>query len=327
MSVLVTGATGCLGKALTKELCRRGEQVRVFVRRPMDDNFARSGLDVRYGDIRNEQDVAEAVQGVEKIFHIAAAYRSASDSDETYRQTNVEGTRNVVNAALGTGVSRLIHCSTAGVHGEIDSPPANEDSPVNPGDVYQRTKLEGEKVVSSAIRDQGLPASIFRPVGIYGPGDTRFLKLFKAVESGFFVMIGSGQVLYHLTFISDLVDGILLCAGKDEALGEVFLLAGPEYGTIQDLVERIASSLGKDARNWRVPVLPIQFAATICEGLCSVLNVEPPLHRRRLDFFTKDRAFDASKAQQTLGYEPKVGLDEGIQRTVEWYRRKGLLTA
>jgi nucleoside-diphosphate-sugar epimerase len=166
---------------------------------------------------------------------------------------------------------------------------------------------------------------VFRPVGIYGPGDTRFLKLFRTIESGSFRMFGSGEVLYHLTYIDDLVEGIILCGTSPAAPGEVFLLAGPRYTTLNELVSMIAGTLGRRPPRGRIPLWPLLTAATACEYVCRPLGIDPPLHRRRTDFFTKDRAFTSAKARELLGYEPRVDLEAGIGRTAAWYRETGLL--
>ena len=123
-------------------------------------------------------------------------------------------------------MTRLVHCSTVGVHGDIEHPPANEDAPLRPGDVYQRTKVEGERIAREAAARTGLPVTIARPSGIYGPGDRRLLKLFKGVARGRFVVLGSGDIFYHLTYIDDLVEGFRLCGEVPAAANRTYILAG-----------------------------------------------------------------------------------------------------
>jgi nucleoside-diphosphate-sugar epimerase len=185
--------------------------------------------------------------------------------------------------------------------------------------------MEGEKLALQFFESEGLPGVIFRPVGIYGPGDTRFLKLFRWIDRGKFRMFGSGNVLYHLTYIDDLVDGILLVGQTPGIEGEIFTLAGAAYTTLNELVQIIAEVLGKTVSARRYPVWPLWLAGALCEFVCRPFGINPPVYRRRVDFFIKDRAFDITKARQTLGYNPKVDLRTGIQRTAEWYRQNGLL--
>jgi nucleoside-diphosphate-sugar epimerase len=125
--------------------------------------------------------------------------------------------------------------------------------------------------------------------------------------------------------IDDLVDGILLCSTSEAALGQVFILGGPDAPTLTELVRDIAHSLGVAEPKWRIPVWPVKAAGLLCESVCVPLGIEPPLHRRRVGFFTHHREFDCSKAARILGYSPKVSAACGIQRTADWYRAAGYL--
>ena len=324
MRVLVTGATGFTGGHLARTLRQRGHEVQALVR---DKSRAKSllaeGIQAVEGDLADAESLKRASTGCEVVYHIAAVYREAKHGDDWYRQINVRGTQNVMDAAQSCGVRRVVHCSTVGVHGEV-APPADENAPFAPGDIYQQTKLEGEQLVQGYI-DKGVDACIFRPVGIYGPGDLRFLKLFKTISNGSFRMIGTGKVLYHMTFIDDLVDGIILCGEHPAARGRTYILSGPRYTPLSELVGQIAQSLGKPAPKGRIPLAPVYAAAVACEALCRPLRIEPPLHRRRLDFFIKDRGFSSARARQEIGFAPRVDLPEGTARTAKWYREQGLI--
>jgi nucleoside-diphosphate-sugar epimerase len=121
------------------------------------------------------------------------------------------------------------------------------------------------------------------------------------------------------------VDGILLCSTSDAALGEIFILAGPEAPTLNEIVQHIAHALGVAEPRWRIPVWPVKAAALLCESICVPLRIDPPLYRRRVAFFTHHREFDCSKAARLLGYAPRIGPEEGIARTADWYRAAGYL--
>ena len=195
---------------------------------------------------------------------------------------------------------------------------------MKPGDPYQATKAEGEKVARQYFKD-GLPGTVVRPVGIYGPGDRRFLKLFRLIDKGRFPMIGRGDVLYHMTYIDDLIDGFMRAARREEARGEVFTIGGPEYSTVRKLVNLVADVLGRPRPKLRVPFAPVYAASVVCDRVCRAIGVSPPLYPRRLDFFSKDRAFTIDKARRLLEYEPQVGLREGLERTAAWYKQEGWL--
>lgn len=323
--ILVTGATGFTGQALCERLIKDGQQVTAFVRPSSNiDRLQEIGVHCVNTDITSGSDVDRNFTGFDLVYHIAAAYRTEHSTEDIFRQVNLEATRNLLEASKKNGIQRFIHCSTVGVQGEIDDPPADETYRFKPGDHYQESKKEGELLALQYFKE-GLPGTVFRPVGIYGPGDTRFLKLFKPVSKGMFVMIGSGKVLYHMTYIDDLVDGIILCGTKPEALGEVFTLGGERYTTLRELVDLIAEVLGKNKTGIRIPYMPVYLASIICDKICKKIHVSPPIYPRRVEFFSKDRAFSIEKAKRLLGYAPKVGLADGLARTADWYKQEGLL--
>jgi nucleoside-diphosphate-sugar epimerase len=323
--VLVTGVTGFTGGALALELARRGHRVRGLVR--SREGLARlieAGIEPRDGDIRDADAVARAAEGVERIYHIAAVFRSAGHPDSYYEDVNRGGVANVIAAARRHGVARVVHCSTMGVHGHLSEIPGDETSPFNPGDIYQETKLAGERIASAAFQDD-VCGAIVRPMGIYGPGDLRFLKLFRAIRRGRFVMVGSGETLYHFAYIDDLVEGFILCGEHPDAPGGTYLIGGDDYITLNEFTGLIAEAVGARPPRWRIPVWPVMAAGAVCEAVCRPLGLEPPLHRRRVAFFTKDRAFSNEKARRELGFEPRIDMREGIRRTARWYFDQGLL--
>ena len=324
MRVLVTGATGFTGGHLSRALARRGQQVRALVRdatraRPL----AEDGIALEVGDLADPASLDKATRDIDVVYHIAALYREAGLRDETYRAINAGAVRTLIDAAARNGVRRVVHCSTVGVHGDVERPPANEDAPLRPGDTYQRTKLEGEEIARAAGAATGVEVVIARPTGIYGPGDRRLLKLFRGVAQRRFMILGSGRIYYHLTYIDDLVEGFRLCGEVPGAAGRTYILAGGEVTTLNELVARIAAQAGVAPIGWHLPVWPFWLAGAVCEGICAPFGIEPPIYRRRVDFFTKSRAFDITRARQELGFAPAVGLTDGITRTLEWYRREG----
>ena len=322
---VISGATGFTGGALAARLRGRGEEVIALVR-PQSDTAAlqAAGVDCRVVALDDAAAVAECLTGADVLYHIAAAYRSEHADPAEFQRVNVDATGVLLEAALAQGVARVVHCSTVGVQGAIDEPPASEDYRLAPGDHYQRSKLEGEQLALRFV-ERGLDVSVVRPVGIYGPGDTRFLKLFRAIERGWFLMIGSGETLYHLTFIDDLIDGFLLAAQQPEAVGEVFTICGARYTTLNELAAAISQTVGRPLRRLSVPSAPVLWAAHVCDWLCKRIGVAAPLYPRRVEFFLLDRAFTHEKASRLLGYQPRVDLEAGLAATCRWYREQGLL--
>jgi nucleoside-diphosphate-sugar epimerase len=337
--VLVTGATGFTGGHLARTLAAAGHHVRVMVRDPRawtdlgpahvpSDHGPSpphgSQIDAVSGDLRDPTAVGLAVRGVEVVYNIAAIYRQAGLPSGTYRAVNAIAVGELVAQAARAGVRRLVHCSTVGVHGDIEHPPANEDAPLKPGDVYQRTKVEGEERARAAAAQFGIEVSIARPSGIYGPGDRRLLKLFRNTVRRF-PILGRGEIYYHLTYIDDLVAGLRLCGEHPAAANRTFILAGGEVTTLNEVTAVIADVAGVRPQRWHLPVWPFWLAGAACEAICAPLRIEPPLYRRRVDFFTKSRAFDITRARTEIGYAPAIELREGITRTLHWYREHGWL--
>jgi len=326
LRVLVTGATGFTGGHLARTLVSHGHAVRALVRDEQRACDLRSaGVDLALGDLSDADSLARATRDSDVVYHIAAIYRQAGLPDERYRIVNATAVRNLIEAAASHGVRRVVHCSTVGVHGDVEDPPANEDAPLRPGDIYQRTKLEGEQVARQASAESGVEVVIVRPTGIYGPGDRRLLKLFRGIARRRFVILGSGRIYYHLTYIDDLVEGFRLCGTIPTAAGRTYILGGGEVTTLNELARLIAAQAGVPPPSLHLPVWPFWVAGAICEAVCMPLGIEPPIYRRRVDFFTKSRAFDITRARRELGFTPKVALSEGIRRTLDWYRREGWL--
>ncbi len=284
-----------------------------------------SGARLVEGDLGDAAALQRLVEDREALLHVAAVYRTAGHPDSFYRDVNVGGTERLLEAAARAGLRRFVHTSTVGVHGDVKAPPADETAPIAPGDVYQATKAEAEALALDFGRRRGLPVAVVRPGAIYGPGETRLLKLFRAIARGRYAVVGSGRAFYHPVYIDDLVQGFLLALTHERAPGEAFIVAGAEYASQDELAALIARHTGGRVLPFHVPARPIQWAGDLVEAVCVPLGLEPPLHRRRVDFWTKSRAFSIDKARRLLGYAPRVPLDEGVARTAASYREAGWL--
>jgi nucleoside-diphosphate-sugar epimerase len=323
-SILVTGGRGFLGSHLVRNLRERDYRVRILVRDTGSGEDA-SGPEIALGDVRDKQAVQRAVDGMDAVIHTVSNFRrGGSDKNEAYA-INVQGTLNVCEAAHAAGVRQMIHCSTIGVHGSVKEVPATETTPYNPGDLYQETKLQGEQAVWEFADRTGLPVTVIRPISMFGPGDTRMLKLFKMIKKRRFVMIGPGDVLFQPAYIDDVVRGFLLALGNERALGEAFIVGGEEYVPLHELVGIIAEELNVRPPNRRLPLGPVLLAARLCEAVCVPLGIEPPLHRRRVSFFQNNRAFCIDKVKQRLGFRSEVPLRDALRRTIAWYEEQGWL--
>lgn len=325
--VLVTGATGFTGSVLVRQLASQGLRVRAVARASsVRESFKGIPVEWVVGDVFDPQTVRAAAADVVYVFHLAAAYRESGLRDEIYRKVHVLSTQFLAEAVMvNPGFKRFVHISTVGVHGHIEHPPADETTPFAPGDIYQQTKAEAETWLHAFAQSRGLPYTVIRPAAIYGPGDRRLLKVFKMAIWPVFPLLGSGHHLYHLVHVEDLVQAMILAAVHPAAASEAFICGNPEAVTLEELGRIVAASLGRKCRPVRVPVWPFSLAAGLCEAVCMPFGVAPPVYRRRVAFFTKDRSFDTRKIHQKLGYQTRYSTRDGLAETARWYRGKGWL--
>jgi 2-alkyl-3-oxoalkanoate reductase len=327
MKVLVTGGTGFTGTALVQRLLEEGHQVVALDYKEglQCDALRKRGALVEIGSVTDRDAVSRSIKGVELVFHLAAAFRELNVPNSFYDEVNVGGTRVVLEAARREGVRKFVYCSTCGVHGNVEHPPADEDAPIQPADYYQRTKYEAEPVVK---REAGsaMETVILRPAAIYGPGDPeRFFMIFKRVAKGTFPMFGNGQTLYHPLYIDNLVDAFLLCMPAGIGNGREYLIADDKYYAIEDIVRAVAKALEVPVRVPHYPVWPVVALGHVVEKICKPIGITPPIFPRRVDWYRQNRAFDISRARRELGYVPRVELEDGLRRTGSWYRQMGYL--
>lgn len=327
MKTFVTGGTGFTGAALVRRLLADGHEVVVLDNQPglLVDRLREQGADVTIGSVTDKALVEKLTRGTEVVFHCAAAFRETGAPDSLYKSVNVEGTRNAIEAAIAAGVRKFIYCSTQGVHGHIEHPPGDESSPIAPADYYQQTKYEGEQVVRE-YDGRGPEWIVLRPTAIYGPGDPeRFQMIFKRVRKGTFPMFGSGQTYYHPVYIDNLVDAFVLAMAPGKGAGEAYIIGDAEFFPIEDLVRHVARALDVEVRIPHYPIGPLIVAGHLCERVCKPFGINPPVFPRRVDWFRQVRAFRIDKARRDLGYDPRVGIDEGLRRTGAWYIENGYI--
>jgi nucleoside-diphosphate-sugar epimerase len=276
------------------------------------------------GDIRDPAVIRQAIQGVDTVYHLAAVFRRVGVPDSEYREVHVDATRQLIELSAAAGVGRVVHCSTVGVHGSVSQDaPATEDAPFDPGDIYQLTKLEGEQMALETAERTGVPVTVVRPGPIYGPGDKRLLKLIGGVARRRFTLLGDGSPRFQMVYVDDLTQAFQLAAESPVAAGRTYIITGNEAPTLNELVQEIADVAHVDAPQFRLPVWPFWLAGAICEAVCIPFGIEPPIHRRRVKFFTSNRWFDTSRARAELGFSPRVPLRDGIRRTLDSYRQLG----
>jgi dihydroflavonol-4-reductase len=324
---LVTGATGFTGRHLVKLLCAQGCRVTALAR-PSSERGNLVDLPIRWvtGEVFDAEAIAEAVRGQHYIFHLAAAYRKQEGGRDYYAQVHVESTRLLLqSAAREPDFRRFVHVSTVGVHGHVETPPATEESPYSPGDIYQETKLEGELLTRLLAPELKVSFAVIRPVGIFGPEDERLLKFFKSALWPVCPLLGWKACLYHLIRGEDLARAIALAGVHPNAEGEVFIAGNREATSLKEMATVAAEALGHKVRFLRLPASPFFAAAWLCEKLFGLIGKAPPLHPRRIAFYTKDRSFDTSKIHDRLGFNESLSTRESIAATARAYRAAGRL--
>ncbi|HEX8996782.1 MAG TPA: NAD-dependent epimerase/dehydratase family protein [Ktedonobacterales bacterium] len=325
MRTLITGATGFLGQNLCEWLVREGATARALVRSPEKAQALRAlGVEIVPGDVTDDAAVARALEDVDVVFNLAGKLYIPGVPAADYQHIHVVGTEVVLRRARERGVTRFVHCSTTGVFGVTGDSAVDEDAPYAPTNAYERTKLEGERLVRAAI-EEGFPAVIIRPGLVYGPGDLHLVGLFRSVQRGLFRPIGHTPVRLHPIFIDDLNDAMLRAARSERALGEAFNIAGREPATLSDLAYAIAKSLNvAPPRGW-IPSPLAQAVARMGDALPPTLRQHAPLTSSRLDFLTHSRVYVVGKAQRLLDFTAETPLADGIAKTAAWYQARGLL--
>jgi len=327
MKLLITGATGLVGSHIAGAARLQGHRVIAtgMTNNSLEQQRGRSlegsGIPLLIGDLQDRAFARKAVEGCDAVIHLAAAQHEAGVSDDYFHRVNVDATRVLLDACVEAGVKRFLYGSTIGVYGQGGAAPLDEQSPLQPANIYEMTKLAAEAVVKSYAAQ--LETTLIRISETYGPGDGRLLKLFKAADRGLFVLIGAGSNLRQPIHVTDLVRGLLCAVQHPAAVGQTFILAGPSAITTREMIADVAAALGRNGTTLRIPMFPCLLAALLCEFVCKPLRISPPLHRRRLDFFRKSLGFSIAKAKALLDFEPTTPFSAGARDTVASYRSAG----
>lgn len=325
---LITGATGFTGSNLVNKLLEQGVDV-VAIARKSSNLKPFDGLPIQWfqGDVFDPELIAAATQNINYIFHMATPFREAKSPDIGYHNVHVVSTQLLAKAALEQpDFRRFVHVSTIGVHGHVDEPPGDENCPLKPGDIYQETKLQGERWIQEFGQQTGLPITVVRPAGIYGPGEKRLLKIYKMAMGGWVPTIGNGSNLLHFIHVDDLTNFFIHTATHPQAVGEVFICGSQQAMTFRAMVDLISGYYQVPARFIRLPAGPLFVLGDLCELIFRPLGIEPPIYRRRLAFYTKDRSFNTSKMQRLVNFVPSHGDQEGLIELAQWYLDNGWLS-
>ncbi|MDP2860599.1 MAG: NAD-dependent epimerase/dehydratase family protein [bacterium] len=324
--VLVTGAAGFIGSNLVKKLVDEKALVCAFVRKTDDLRFLpKKGIKIVTGDLIKKSSLIPAIKGAEIIFHLGAKTDFAGETWEDYYLSNVLGTKNLVDLAVKEKIERFIFFATIRTVGLKNSRlPVDETAPYGPVNFYDRSKVEGEKIVKKAQKKHGLPITIIRPSSVYGPMDRgTYFGFFKAIADNRFFLIGKGDNLVSFVYVGNVVGGAMLAAEKKEAIGKTYFINDERPYTMKELSETIAGAFGKTLPPFYLPKYLGYAAGFALEVAGKIFNFTPPLSRERVKNLTINYVFSTEKAQKDLGYKPLTSLAEGVNFTANWYKTHG----
>ena len=324
--ILVTGGNGFVGRHLIGALHGRGDRVRALVLPGEDARWLEDqGAQVFRGDICLPDSLVAPMRDADKVVHLAAVMGVRLPM-AAYRAINVTGTRNVCQAALAAGVTRLVHISSSSVYGLALGRPADETFPLTPfRDPYPVTKAAADLLVQRMIRDDGLPAVVLRPDQIFGPGDQRhFGRMADRLRAGKGVIVGRGDNVYPLVYVTDTVRAMLLALDHPNAAGQAFNVTTDRPLTQQQFLEAIARETGAPAPRVHLPYRAMYAAASLAECLATLTRsvFTPPVTRFGVAFFGTDSRHATGKASRELGFTAAVDLRDAVRLTAAWYRER-----
>jgi nucleoside-diphosphate-sugar epimerase len=320
MKIFISGATGFIGRHLAESLIKEGHEIKTIVRKSSDLSLMENlGIEANLGDITDYASLQKSVKGCELIYNTAVA---KSGAKRCY-QVNIQGTENIMRAALESNVPHVVHCSSTKIYGRQKKQIANDNEPFKPRGDYAITKLESEKIIWKYVEKYQASATIARLTRVMGPRSLSLLNLFRDVVNNNVTVIGSGKVSIQVTYIDDIIDGLKLCGGK-QASGEGYIIGTDEYFTLEQLIATIARHAGVKCTPINIPAAPFVLAASVGHFICDFFGKEPQI-LHKIDFFTKHLAHDISKTKHQLGYSTKVSLGEGVQRTLNWYQQNNYI--
>jgi len=324
VKAIITGANGFVGSNLARRLLEEGWDVAGIVRKTSDLTFL-SGLGLHLTDIGLEStdQIARAFDGADVVYHCASRASDWGPID-VFRESNVENTRRVMLAAAAAGVGRVVYIGSTvvyGFRGHVNTDEVGAKSPAT--FPYCVTKLEAEWQVEEIARDKGLDYVIIRPGNVFGPYDrVTTIELYKFLLAGKFAHVSGGRALTCPTYVENLIDAIVLAATAANSACEDFIITDGLHITWREYIEKTCEILGAPLPRFSVPAGPVYAAAIVAEGLYKLVGARtpPPITRYRISQVRNNYHFSIEKARRLLDFEPRVGLDEAIRRTAQWYR-------
>jgi nucleoside-diphosphate-sugar epimerase len=327
MKVLVTGAAGFLGNHLVEMLVERGDEVRAMVQpeKNTDDLCALAGVEVVYGNLTDVLSLRRAVQGVQRIYHTAAK-TGPWGPEKAYRAVNVQGLADLIHVGMEAGVSRIVHTSSITVYGHHLRGLVTEDHPYHAeNNPYSRTKITGERLIFTLVKEQKAPVVIVRPGWIYGPRDkASFARLVNLIASGKGRLLGSGENIVPVVYVRDVAQGLIKAGdASDKAIGRAYNIVNDRRVTQAEYLNTIAEALHVPRVSRKLPFPAIYLAGWCAEALWRTVDrnrqTPPPLMTYGVTLLGGDQRFSIDRARHELGYAPEFDVERGVAEGVKWY--------
>jgi nucleoside-diphosphate-sugar epimerase len=322
---VVTGATGLLGSHIVEQLRERGERVRALVRPTSDTTFLRRlGVELVVGDLAEPKGLERAFEGADVVYHCAARVGDWGPW-RVFEREVIDATANLLDACRIAGVGRVLHVSSIIVYGHprIREQQFTEEEPLgqNPWvwDYYCRAKVRAEELCRQYPGD----LTIVRPSWIYGPRDrTTLPRVLKALDAGRVAIIGSGDNLLNIVYAGDVADGAIRAANHPQARGQAYNLSSEGEITQREFLDLLADLLGRPRVRRQAPYRLAFWGSFLAEVIARLIFLRRPPHMSRyaVALIGRSTRFSTARARDQLGWRPRVGVHEGLRRTLDWYK-------
>lgn len=327
MKVLVTGATGFLGRNLTPKLLQQGYEVVALVRKSSNTEGLPKEIQTREADLLDIRSLVQVVQDIDVVVHFAAYFDFYPSDEKLMFEVNVEGTTNLMKACVGTQVERFIYCSTTETMGAIRFPPASEDTELKPDFSYGESKVLAEKAIREITSQSALAHVIIRPTGVMGEGDLYVMyEVAQQLHQGkVFALPSNLRARFMYTHIDDVVSGFVAAITEKSALNQTIILCPDEAISWEEFVDIMTSQLGVKPPRLRVPGFIAKFGIALLSPMKNRKRMTFFWHPKSVDMMNSDRVYTNEKAKRLLGWAPKVTMAEGFRRAIDWYFVNGYL--
>lgn len=324
MSIFITGGTGFIGRYTTDLLSKSSHQLKLLIRKTSNTSIlGKTNFTAVEGDLRDKKSLLEGMKDCDSVINIAAHYTLWEPDNRIYSELNINGTKNVMECALETGIKKIVHISTAGIYGKPKEDPFTEESQVGPVQYseYFRTKYEGEKIVWDLFKQKGLPVVVIYPVCVLGAGDTKASgRYISDLINRKLPATVLNNHIFTFVYVKDVAQAIVNALEKENNIGQKYLVGNYRY-TWEEINKMISEISGIPLPKFRLPDSITMMNAYILTGLANIIK-KPPLWGMSIDQMKVMKVgfnVDGSKAERELGikYTPiRTALEEAINSII-----------